>query len=158
MPPVWERQHVFDLIARNPEGGRRNNYSLASNQATERTAALQRPHRHPSAGAGLSARRRFGLYVQPQARRYGHRHRPVRRFPSSKPTQHEMVYIGGGAGMAPLRAHLSHLFETGKTARRVSFWYGARSKQEIYYQEYFTELGEGSPELLVPSRALVAPA
>jgi Na(+)-translocating NADH:ubiquinone oxidoreductase F subunit len=57
-----------------------------------------------------------------------------------KPTQKEMVYIGGGAGMAPLRAHLSHLFETGNTSRRVSYWYGARSKQELYYQEYFEAL------------------
>ena len=51
-----------------------------------------------------------------------------------------MLYIGGGAGMAPLRAHLSHLLETGNTARKVSFWYGARSKQEIYYQDYFENL------------------
>jgi len=57
-----------------------------------------------------------------------------------KPTQKEMVYIGGGAGMAPLRAHLSYLFETGDTARRVSFWYGARSRQELFYQEYFDGL------------------
>jgi Na(+)-translocating NADH:ubiquinone oxidoreductase F subunit len=48
-----------------------------------------------------------------------------------------MLYIGGGAGMAPLRAHLSHLFENEKTARRVSFWYGARSRQEMYYEGYF---------------------
>jgi Na(+)-translocating NADH:ubiquinone oxidoreductase F subunit len=51
-----------------------------------------------------------------------------------------MVYIGGGAGMAPLRAHVSHLFETEKTARKVSYWYGARSKQELYYQDYFQQL------------------
>ena len=57
-----------------------------------------------------------------------------------KPTQREMVYIGGGAGMAPLRAHLSHLLETERTARKVSFWYGARSRQEIFYEDYFTGL------------------
>jgi Na+-transporting NADH:ubiquinone oxidoreductase subunit F len=62
-----------------------------------------------------------------------------------KPTQREMVYIGGGAGMAPLRAHLSRLLETEKTARRVSYWYGARSKQELYYQEYFTGLEKEHP-------------
>jgi Na(+)-translocating NADH:ubiquinone oxidoreductase F subunit len=59
-----------------------------------------------------------------------------------KPTQKEMVYIGGGAGMAPLRAHLSHLFENLKTARKVSYWYGARSRQEIYYQDYFNNLAQ----------------
>jgi Na+-transporting NADH:ubiquinone oxidoreductase subunit F len=59
-----------------------------------------------------------------------------------KPTQREMVYIGGGAGMAPLRAHLSHLLESERTARRVSFWYAARSRQEIFYDEYFNQLAE----------------
>ena len=53
-----------------------------------------------------------------------------------------MVYIGGGAGMAPLRAHLSHLLETEQSARKVSFWYGARSKQEIYYEDYFRDLAK----------------
>jgi Na(+)-translocating NADH:ubiquinone oxidoreductase F subunit len=57
-----------------------------------------------------------------------------------RPTQREMVYIGGGAGMAPLRSHLAHLFETEQTARRVSFWYGARSRQELFYDDYFTAL------------------
>jgi Na(+)-translocating NADH:ubiquinone oxidoreductase F subunit len=57
-----------------------------------------------------------------------------------RPTRREMVYIGGGAGMAPLRAHLSHLFETEDTARRVSYWYGARSRQELYYEDYFGSL------------------
>ena len=60
-----------------------------------------------------------------------------------RPTQREMVYIGGGAGMAPLRAHLSHLLETEQTARKISFWYGARSKQEIFYEDYFRDLAAG---------------
>lgn len=51
-----------------------------------------------------------------------------------------MVYLGGGAGMAPMRSHLSFLFETEKTKREVSFWYGARSKAELYYHEYFERL------------------
>ena len=42
--------------------------------------------------------------------------------------------------MAPLRAHISHLFETEGTARRVSYWYGARSRQEMFYEDYFGEL------------------
>jgi Na+-transporting NADH:ubiquinone oxidoreductase subunit F len=44
--------------------------------------------------------------------------------------------------MAPLRAHLSYLFETGQTKRKVSFWYGARSRQEIFYDDYFRELAQ----------------
>jgi Na+-transporting NADH:ubiquinone oxidoreductase subunit F len=54
--------------------------------------------------------------------------------------EREMVYVGGGAGMAPLRSHLAHLFETLQTKRRVTFWYGARSKQEIFYESYFRDL------------------
>lgn len=42
--------------------------------------------------------------------------------------------------MGPLRAHLEHLFENEKTARKVSYWYGARSRQEIYYADYFEKL------------------
>ncbi len=57
-----------------------------------------------------------------------------------KPTQKEMVYIGGGAGMAPLRAHLTRLLEQDKSRRRISYWYGARSRQEIYYADYFERL------------------
>ena len=47
--------------------------------------------------------------------------------------------------MAPIRAHLSHLFETEKTARKVSYWYGARSKQEIFYEDYFRRLADQHP-------------
>ena len=42
--------------------------------------------------------------------------------------------------MAPLRAHLSHLLESANSARKISYWYGARSKQELYYGEYFDDL------------------
>lgn len=57
-----------------------------------------------------------------------------------KPTNREMVYIGGGAGMAPLRSHIFHLFHTDKTNRKVSYWYGARSKREIFYEEDFRNI------------------
>jgi len=58
-----------------------------------------------------------------------------------KPTKKEMVYIGGGAGMAPLRSHLFHLFHTKKeTERKISFWYGGRSVKEIFYTEQFREI------------------
>jgi Na(+)-translocating NADH:ubiquinone oxidoreductase F subunit len=59
-----------------------------------------------------------------------------------KPTQREMVFIGGGAGMAPLRAQVSHLLETEGTARKASFWYGARSRQEVFYEDYFGALAQ----------------
>ncbi|MDR1920024.1 MAG: NADH:ubiquinone reductase (Na(+)-transporting) subunit F [Tannerellaceae bacterium] len=61
-------------------------------------------------------------------------------------TKREMLYIGGGAGMAPLRAHLLHLFKTLKTTdRTVSYWYGARSKNEIFYEEDFRAIEKAFP-------------
>jgi Na+-transporting NADH:ubiquinone oxidoreductase subunit F len=56
-----------------------------------------------------------------------------------------MVYIGGGAGMAPLRSHIFHLFHTLKTGRKVSYWYGARSKREVFYEDHFRDIEEKFP-------------
>ncbi|HPR30705.1 MAG TPA: NADH:ubiquinone reductase (Na(+)-transporting) subunit F [Prolixibacteraceae bacterium] len=60
-------------------------------------------------------------------------------------TQNEMLYIGGGAGMAPLRSHLFHLFHTLKSGRRVSYWYGARSVREIFYEDHFRAIEKQFP-------------
>ena len=62
-----------------------------------------------------------------------------------KETQNEMIYIGGGAGMAPLRSHIFHLFHTLKTHRKVTYWYGARSKREIFYEDEFRKIEEKYP-------------
>ncbi|MGB9745378.1 MAG: NADH:ubiquinone reductase (Na(+)-transporting) subunit F [Bacteroidales bacterium] len=62
-----------------------------------------------------------------------------------KNTNREMIYIGGGAGMAPLRSHIFHLFHTEKTTRKVSYWYGARSKREVFYEEEFREIEKAFP-------------
>jgi Na+-transporting NADH:ubiquinone oxidoreductase subunit F len=62
-----------------------------------------------------------------------------------KDTEREMIYIGGGAGMAPLRSHLFHLFHTLKTNRKVSYWYGARSKREMFYDDQFKKIQEKFP-------------
>ena len=55
----------------------------------------------------------------------------------AKKTDNEMVFIGGGAGMAPMRSHIFDQFRRLHTDRKVSFWYGARSLQEAFYQEDF---------------------
>ncbi len=57
----------------------------------------------------------------------------------------EMIYVGGGAGMAPMRSHLYHLFRTLKTDRKVSYWYGGRSKRELFYTEHFRALERDFP-------------
>ncbi len=63
-----------------------------------------------------------------------------------KPTKKEMVYIGGGAGMAPLRSHLFHMFQTEKMRdRKVSFWYGGRTKRELFYVDEFREIEKEFP-------------
>ena len=142
---VWRNQHVFDLVARNPDGvSRRNNYSLASNQAGERVLRFNVRIATPPPGQdcppGVGSSWVFGL-------KPGDAVTAVGSFGDFhiKPTQKEMVYIGGGAGMAPLRAHLSHLFETENTARKVSYWYGARSAQEFYYTGFFETLAARHP-------------
>jgi NAD(P)H-flavin reductase len=137
---VWERQHVFNLVAKNPgSSNRRNNYSLASNQSLERMLRFNIRIATPPPGQdcppGVGSAWVFSL-------KPGDTVTAIGSFGDFhiKPTQREMVYIGGGAGMAPLRSHISHLFETLKTPRKVSFWYGARSGQELFYEDYFKNL------------------
>ncbi len=60
-------------------------------------------------------------------------------------TEREMIYIGGGAGMAPLRSHIFHLFHTEKSNRKVSYWYGGRSKKELFYTEHFRDIEKDFP-------------
>jgi Na(+)-translocating NADH:ubiquinone oxidoreductase F subunit len=136
---VWERQHVFDLVVSNTEKGRRNNYSIASNPEKENTLRFNVRIATPPPGQdcppGVGSSYVFNLKPGDTVTAIG----PFGDF-HIKPTQKEMVTIGGGAGMAPLRAQLAHLFENENTPRKVSFWYGARSRQEIYYQEYFEQM------------------
>lgn len=142
---VWRRQHVFDLAARNPDGGpRRNNYSIASNAAKDRVLMFNVRIATPPPGQdcppGVGSSYVFSLKPGATVTAVG----PFGDF-HIKPTQREMVYIGGGAGMAPLRAHLSHLLETENSPRKISYWYGARSRQEIYYADYFERLAQEHP-------------
>ena len=62
-----------------------------------------------------------------------------------KETEAEMLYIGGGAGMAPMRSHLFHLFHTVKTGRKVTFYYGGRSRRELFYLDDFRKIEQEFP-------------
>jgi Na+-transporting NADH:ubiquinone oxidoreductase subunit F len=141
---VWRNQHVFDLEVSNPSDGRRNNYSLASNPDLEGVLRFNVRIATPPPGQdcppGVGSSYVFSLKPGDEVTAIG----PFGDF-HIKPTQKEMVYIGGGAGMAPLRAHLSHLLETENSARKISYWYGARSKQEIYYRGEFERLAGRHP-------------
>jgi MocE subfamily Rieske [2Fe-2S] domain protein len=135
---VWKTHHVFDFVAANGAPCRRN-YSFANNPDTEKllrfNVRIATPPRGQACNAGVGSSYLFGLKPGERVTAIG----PFGDF-HVKETQREMVYLGGGAGMAPLRSHLAHLFETQKTPRRVSYWYGARSPQEMFYEDYFEDL------------------
>ncbi|MCC6416301.1 MAG: NADH:ubiquinone reductase (Na(+)-transporting) subunit F [Opitutaceae bacterium] len=142
---VWRAQHVFDLAAKNDCPGRRNNYSLASNAATEPglyrfNIRISTPPPGQDCAPGVGSAYMFSLKPGDTVTAIG----PHGDF-HLKPTQKEAVYIGGGAGMAPLRAHLSHLLETENSHRKLSYWYGARSRQEVFYADFFENLAQQHP-------------
>ena len=71
---------------------------------------------------------------------------PFGEFFIKEESKKEMVYIGGGAGMAPLRSHLFHIFHTLKTTdRKVSYWYGGRTKRELFYIDDFRKIEKEFP-------------
>ncbi|MEX0330967.1 MAG: fatty acid desaturase, partial [Puniceicoccaceae bacterium] len=142
---VWERQHVFDLVASNTEENRRNNYSLASNSQKETILRFNVRIATPPPGQdcppGVGSSYVFNLKAGDTVTAIG----PFGDF-HIKPTQREMIYIGGGAGMAPLPAPLAPPFQNEKTPRKVSYWVGARSRQEIYYPDYFEQRAADPPK------------
>lgn len=141
---VWQAQHVTNLVAGHPGGEKRNNYSLASDPESESLLRLNVRIATPPPGQdcppGIGSAWMFQLRPGDALTAVG----PFGDF-HIRPSQREMVYIGGGSGMAPLRSHITHLFETQKTARKVSFWYGARSRQELFYQDHFESIAERFP-------------
>ncbi|MBR5250349.1 MAG: NADH:ubiquinone reductase (Na(+)-transporting) subunit F [Bacteroidales bacterium] len=66
-------------------------------------------------------------------------------LPDNLPAEQELIFIGGGAGMAPMRSHIMHLFHTEKTNRKVNFFYGARSLKEAFYLEDYAAIEKEFP-------------
>lgn len=128
------------LSVKNDSEARRN-YSMATNPETDKqlrfNIRIATPPKGQDVQPGVGSSYAFNLKEGDKVSAIG----PFGDFHIKK-TDREMVYLGGGAGMAPLRSHLSHLLETLKTNRKVSFWYGARSKQELFYIEYFEDLAK----------------
>lgn len=138
---VWSKQHVFDLKVENKNSSKRNNYSIAKWDPKTKQISLNVRIATPPPGQdcppGVGSSYMFSLKPGDTIDAYG----PYGDF-HIKPTKKEMIYIGGGAGMAPLRAHISKLLESQKSDRKISFWYGARSLQELFYKGYFENLAK----------------
>ena len=139
----WDKYKMWDLVGKNDEENVRA-YSMANYPAEGdivmlniriATPPFDRAANHWKRGIppGICSSYIFGLKPGDKVSVSG----PYGDF-HILDTKREMLYIGGGAGMAPLRAHLLHLFHTLKTTdRKITYWYGARSKNELFYEEDF---------------------
>jgi Na+-transporting NADH:ubiquinone oxidoreductase subunit F len=140
---VWEDMGLLQFAAENSIYSKRN-YSLANNPSSGTLLKFIVRIVLPPAGslvtAGAGSSYVFNLKPGDEVQITG----PFGDF-LLKESGREMIYLGGGAGMAPLRSHLSYLFETVNTTRKVSFWYGARSSDDLFYQEYFENLQVSNP-------------
>lgn len=139
----WDKYKLWDLKASNDEEIFRA-YSMANHPAEGDIVMLNVRIATPPPGTdfppGISSSYIFNLKPGDKVTVSG----PYGEF-FIKDTDREMMYIGGGAGMAPMRSHLFHLFHTLKTGRKVSFWYGARSKREMFYDDQFKAIAEKFP-------------
>ncbi len=140
---AWDRFKLWDYTASNDEEIFRA-YSMANHPAEGDIVMLNVRIATPPPGTdfppGISSSYIFNLKPGDKVMVSG----PYGEF-FIKDTENEMVYIGGGAGMAPMRSHLFHLFHTLKTKRKVSFFYGARSLQEMFYDEDFKNIARQYP-------------
>ena len=141
----WDKFKMWDLIAENKNEGVFRAYSMANHPAEGNMVMLNVRIAHPppqqwDAPPGIASSYIYNLKPGDKATISG----PYGEF-FIKDTEREMVYIGGGAGMAPMRSHLFHLFHTLKTGRKVSFWYGARSLREMFYDSHFKKIAEKFP-------------
>lgn len=134
----WKDEGIFRYFSHNKIVAKRN-YSFASNPKNEQdirfNIRLAIPPEGLNCSAGVGSSYVFNLKAGDSVKAFG----PFGDF-HIKESEKEMVYIGGGAGMAPLRSHISYLLETQNTQRNISFWYGARSLNELFYQDYFERL------------------
>ncbi|MEE4196866.1 MAG: NADH:ubiquinone reductase (Na(+)-transporting) subunit F [Bacteroidales bacterium] len=145
----WDQFNMWDLKMKNPEETFRA-YSMANHPAEGNIVKLNiriaTPPWDRSKGAfkkvnpGICSSYIFSRKPGDKVALSG----PYGEF-FIKDTDREMVYIGGGAGMAPLRSHIFHLFHTLKTDRKVSYWYGARSLREVFYQDEFEAIEKKFP-------------
>ena len=153
---TWERYGFFDLKCVNPEPTVRA-YSMASypaeGQIIKLNVRIATPPFDPNAPKGSNKL----LPVNPGiASSYVYTRHPGDKvtisgpfgdflLPENDPIETEYIFVGGGAGMAPLLSHIMHLFRTLKTKRKVSFFYGARSLSEAFYLEDYWAIEKDFP-------------
>ncbi len=148
--PEWEQYNMFDLKMKNPEPTFRA-YSMANHPAEGNIVMLNIRIATPpfdrvkggfqKVNPGICSSYIFSRKPGDKVMISG----PYGEF-FLKKNENEMMFIGGGAGMAPMRSHLFHLFHTVKeTKKNVTFWYGARSWREVFYFEQFMEIEKNFP-------------
>lgn len=145
VPPLfrddWDRFGLFGLVSTVTEPVMRA-YSMANYPEEKGVVMLNvriatPPPRMPDVPPGKMSSYIFGLKEGDTVTISG----PYGEF-FAKETDAEMVFIGGGAGMAPMRAHIFDQLSRLKSRRKISFWYGARSRREMFYTEEFDRLAQ----------------
>lgn len=141
--PDWDKYKLWEYKASNDEEIFRA-YSMANYPAEGDIVLLNvriaTPPPHKDVPPGIASSYIFNLKKGDKVTVSG----PYGEF-FIKDTPREKIYIGGGAGMAPMRSHLFHLFKTKKTNTKVNFFYGARSLREMFYDEEFQEIKRKFP-------------
>ncbi|SZD72630.1 Na(+)-translocating NADH-quinone reductase subunit F [Candidatus Ornithobacterium hominis] len=144
----WDKFGLWSLVMKNDEEGVERAYSMASYPAEGREIMLnvriatppfdRKNNKWMDVNPGVASSYIFSLKEGDDCVISG----PFGEFFINEDSDSEMIYIGGGAGMAPMRSHLYQLFHTLKTNRKVSYWYGGRSKRELFYVRYFEDLAQ----------------
>ncbi|MCF8229852.1 MAG: NADH:ubiquinone reductase (Na(+)-transporting) subunit F [Bacteroidales bacterium] len=146
----WDKFNMWDLKMKNPEPIFRA-YSMANHPAEGNIVKLniriatppwdKKKNQFMNVNPGICSSYIFSRKPGDKVTVSG----PYGEF-FIKDTKREMMYIGGGAGMAPLRSHIFHLFHTLRTTdRKVTYWYGGRSMRELFYIDEFREIEKEFP-------------
>lgn len=136
----WEHFGLFDVVSKVPDTTIRA-YSMA-NYPDEKglikfNIRIATPPPRTDLPAGKMSSYVFSLKPGDKIKVFG----PYGEF-FAKETKNEMVFIGGGAGMAPMRSHIFDQLRRIHSDRKISFWYGARSLREMFYEEDYNELAQ----------------
>lgn len=147
--PEWDKFKMWDLKMKNPEPIFRA-YSMANHPAEGNIVMLniriatppwdRKKNGFMNVNPGICSSFIFSRKPGDKVTISG----PYGEF-FIKPTEKEMLFIGGGAGMAPMRSHIFDLFDTKHTNRKATFWYGGRSLKELFYMDDFEKIEKENP-------------